>query len=80
MSFDFKRMMQRECNIGKKDQQIRLGAGVGLLVLSWMIDSPILMLVGLVLVVTAVMRWCPVYSGLGKSTVCPAETRAGTEE
>jgi hypothetical protein len=71
MSFDFNRMLQREINVGKKDQQLRLGAGVGLLVVAWMINTPLL---AIILIATAVMRWCPAYSGMGKSTVEPGDT------
>jgi hypothetical protein len=74
MSFDFNRMLQREINVGKKDQQLRLGAGVGLLVVAWMINTPLLMLLAIILIATAVMRWCPAYSGMGKSTVEPGDT------
>jgi hypothetical protein len=74
MSFDFNRMLKREVNVGKKDQQLRLGAGVGLLVVAWMIDTPLLMLLAIILIATAVTRWCPAYSGMGKSTVGPGDT------
>ena len=74
MSFDFNRMLKREINVGKKDQQLRLGAGVALLVVAWMIDTPLLMLLGIILVATAVTRWCPAYSGMGKSTVEPGDS------
>lgn len=74
MSFDFNRMLKREINVGKKDQQLRLGAGVALLVVSWMINTPLLMLLAIILVGTAVTRWCPAYSGMGKSTVEPGDS------
>ena len=74
MNFDFNRMLKREINVGKKDQQLRLGAGVALLVVSWMINTPLLMLLAIILVGTAVTRWCPAYSGMGKSTVEPADS------
>ncbi len=69
MSFDFNRMLKREFNVGKKDEQIRLGVGVAMLVLAWMLDSVLFIVVGLLLIVTSTLRWCPAYSGLGKSTV-----------
>ncbi len=74
MSFDFNRMLKREINVGKKDQQLRLGAGVALLVVSWMINTPLLMLLAIILVATAVTRWCPAYSGMSKSTVEPGDS------
>lgn len=74
MSFDFNRMLKREINVGKKDQQIRLGAGITLLVVSWVINTPLLMLLAIILVATAVTRWCPAYSGMGKSTVEPGDS------
>jgi hypothetical protein len=73
MSFDFNRMLKRELNVGKKEQRIRFWAGIALLLLSLMFNSALLIVVGIALIVTAVLRWCPAYSGLGKSTVQPGE-------
>ncbi|MCF7971967.1 MAG: DUF2892 domain-containing protein [Methylococcaceae bacterium] len=69
MSFDFKRMLKFEINIGTKEKKARLYAGSALLFISLFLASVPLLLIGLVLVATGYSRWCPVYSGLQKSTV-----------
>jgi len=73
MSFDIKRMFQREFNVGAKDQQIRLAAGVGLMVLASIMESGLLMLLGLIVATLALLKWCPAYSAMGKSTVAPED-------
>lgn len=73
MSFDFNRLLKREFNVGKKDQQIRLGAGLGIMVVAALLENGILMLLGLLIAVLAVMKWCPAYSAMGKSTVGPED-------
>ena len=73
MSFDFSRMLKRELNVGKKEQRIRFWAGIALLLLSLMFNNVLFIVIGVVLIVTAVLKWCPAYSGLGKSTVQPGE-------
>lgn len=73
MNFDFKRMLKPELNVGLKDQKTRYGVGIGLLLLSVFLANIPALLVGGILVGTAKMRWCPAYSGLGKSTVQPGE-------
>jgi hypothetical protein len=52
---------------------MRYGAGIGLLLVSVFLANIPLLLVGGILVATAKMRWCPAYSGLGKTTVLPGE-------
>ncbi len=69
MSFDFKRMLKFEINIGTKEKKARLYAGSVLLFISLFLASVPLLLIGLILVATGYSRWCPVYSGLQKSTV-----------
>ncbi len=60
-------MLKLEPNIGKKDRLIRIIAGVvvvglGLKFKSW------LGLIGLVLIATAILRWCPAYVPLKMDT------------
>ncbi|GFO76194.1 hypothetical protein BPLS_P3836 [Bathymodiolus platifrons methanotrophic gill symbiont] len=69
MSFDFKRMLKFEINVGTKEKQIRLYAGCAALFISLFLASVPLLLIGLILVATGYTVWCPVYSGLDKSTV-----------
>jgi hypothetical protein len=78
MSFDFKRMLKPELNVGLKDQKIRYGVGIGLLLVSVFLANIPLLIVGGILVGTAKTRWCPAYSGLGKNTVQPGEEQTSS--
>ena len=68
MSFDFKRMMKFEHNVGEKEKKYRLYGGAGLLVLSVFMGDPFILILGLILTGTGYSGWCPVYSGLNKNT------------
>jgi hypothetical protein len=72
MSFDFKRMMKLELNVGEKEKKYRLYGGVALLIISLPYGNPYLLVIGLVLVATGFTGKCPIYSGMGKNT-CTAE-------
>jgi Protein of unknown function (DUF2892) len=76
MSFDYKRMMKFEHNVGQKEKKYRLYGGAALLVISIFTAEIFLLLVGLVLVATGYSGWCPVYSGMGKNTCTADETPA----
>lgn len=73
MSFDYKRAMKREFNVGGKEQKLRYSIGIGSLLISVFLANIPLLLVGVVLVATAKLQWCPVYSGLNKTSVEPGE-------
>jgi hypothetical protein len=73
MSFDFKRALKKEVNVGLKERNIRYGAGAAALVASVFLGNVPLLIIGGVLVATGYTRWCPAYSGLAKSTVDPNE-------
>lgn len=73
MNFDYKRALKREFNVGAKEQKLRYVAGIGMLLVSVFLANIPLLLIGMVLVATAKLQWCPVYSGLGKSSVEPGE-------
>ena len=73
MSFDFKRMIKFEHNVGAKEAQMRMIAGSAALLISVFFGEVFLLLVGLALVATGYSGWCPAYSGMGKST-CDAAT------
>jgi len=79
MTFDFKRMLKFEHNIGEKEKKYRLYAGTAMLVVSLFVPGGevLLLLAGMVLVATGYFGWCPVYSGLHKNT---CETEAGSTE
>ena len=73
MSFDFKRTLKPELNVGLQDQKVRYGVGIGALLVSVFLANIPLLIIGGVLVGSAKLRWCPVYSGMCKSTVQPGE-------
>jgi hypothetical protein len=68
MSFDYKRLIKREHNIGEKDAKMRLIGGAVALFISIFTAKIILLVAGLALVATGYFRWCPAYSGMGKNT------------
>ncbi len=76
MSFDFKRMLKFEHNVGCKDKKYRIYGGSAALVLSVFTASIVLLVIGLILVATGFFGWCPVYSGMLKNT---NETCSSTE-
>jgi len=78
MNFDFKRMLTFEHNVGAKEKQYRLYAGAAVAALSVFMGNIPLLVIGLVLIATGYSGWCPVYSGLHKSTCEPAGDQPGT--
>ncbi len=68
MDFDFKRMLKKELNLGEKDILIRKNIGIAAAVLSVIPGSIPMLLLGIILIASATLSWCPVYSGLHKST------------
>lgn len=79
MSFDFKRMLKFEHNVGAKEAKIRMIAGVVALAISLPFAEVFLLLVGLALVATGYSGWCPAYSGMGKNTCAEGDTPATSE-
>lgn len=68
--------MKIEANVGEQDRNIRLGVGAALLVLFFIITGPLQWaagIVGLILLMTGAIRFCPAYMLLGKNT-CAAPT------
>ncbi|MGJ0483001.1 MAG: YgaP family membrane protein [Methylomicrobium sp.] len=68
MSFDFKRMLKFEHNVGEKEKKYRIYGGAALFVISVVTASVFLLIVGCALIASGFWGWCPVYSGLGKNT------------
>lgn len=68
MSFDYKRMIKFEHNVGAKEAKTRMIAGSVALLVSIFTAKIILLVVGLVLVATGYSGWCPTYSGMNKNT------------
>ena len=79
MSFDFKRMMKFEHNVGEKEKKYRLYGGAALIAISIFTASIALLLVGMVLVATGFTGWCPAYSGMNKNTCCTGDS-SGTSD
>jgi hypothetical protein len=64
-------MLSKEVNVGMKERKIRFAAGSFLLLASvFMGNIPVLVL-GAILVGTGFTRSCPIYAGLGRSSVDP---------
>ncbi len=80
MSFDFKRMLKFEHNVGEKEKKYRLYAGAALIVVSVFTAQIVLLLVGLVLVATGFTGFCPAYAGMGKSTCVAGDSAEATEK
>ncbi len=78
MSFDYKRMIKFEHNIGANEKKYRLYGGAALLVISVFTASILLLAVGMVLVGTGFSGWCPLYSGLNRNNTVVLDT--STEE
>lgn len=77
MSFDYKRMMKFEHNVGDNEKKYRLYGGLALIAVSIFTAQIVLLLIGMALVATGFSGWCPVYSGLDKNTCCPAAAEEG---
>ena len=68
MNFDFKRMLKYERNLGMKDKQYRLYAGITMIVISVFTASIALLLFGIFCVVEWYYSWCPLCAGLNRNT------------
>jgi hypothetical protein len=79
MSFDFKRMVKFEHNVGEKEKKYRLYGGASLIAISIFTASIALLLIGLVLVATGFTGFCPVYAGLNKNTCCAGDSHETSE-
>lgn len=77
MSFDYKRLVKFEFNIGEQEKKYRVIGGAALLLISVLTAKIILLLVGLVLVATGYTGWCPIYSSMDKSSRDAGEPTAG---
>lgn len=69
MSLELKDLLTRKFNVGRKDQQYRLAASVGIMVIAAVEQNGILMLIGVAVAALALLQWCPAYNYLEKSTV-----------
>ena len=56
-----------KCNVGKTDKVIRFVLG-GVLIIGGIVAHNWWGLIGLLLIITALINWCPLYALLGSST------------
>jgi hypothetical protein len=56
-----------KANVGTVDKVIRVILGIALLSLFYFVEGPVkwVGLLGIVLIVTAIMSWCPIFAMLG---------------
>lgn len=73
MNFDYKKMLKPEVNVGLRERKLRYAVGIAAILVSVFLANIPLLLIGSILVATAKFRRCPIYAGLGKSTVLPGE-------
>lgn len=68
-------------NVGIVDRYVRMGAGIALVVIGTVgINSPIVGILGLIVMATAVFRFCGLYTLLGINTACDIKNGASKEE
>lgn len=56
-----------QCNVGKADRMLRIGAGV-VLIGFWAVTGNWLGAIGIIPLATGLMRWCPAYTLIKFST------------
>ena len=56
-----------KCNVGKTDKVIRFVLG-GVLIIGGIVAHNWWGLIGLLLIITALINWCPLYAFFGSST------------
>lgn len=66
-----------ECNVGLVEQKARVAAGLALIGVGAYYDSKPLALLGLVPIVTAMVRWCPINAAIGYNG-CENEQKLNT--
>jgi hypothetical protein len=71
MNFNYKRLIKFEYNVSSNEKTIRMGVGAGLIFISLFLANIALLLIGLMMMVTGYVGWCPVYSGFDKNTYDP---------
>lgn len=64
MSFDYKRLFKFELNLDETNKKYRLYAGAATLVMSVVMASIPLLLVGLIMTATGYAGWCPICSAI----------------
>lgn len=68
MSFDYKRMIKFEHNVGEQEKKYRIYGGTALVFISIFTASIFLLLTGVILIATGFTGFCPVNAGFGRNT------------
>ncbi len=68
MSFDYKRMIKFEHNVGGKEKEYRLYGGSALVFISIFTASIFLLLTGVILIATGFSGFCPINAGFSRNT------------
>lgn len=73
MSSGKKRFSKGEINVGQLDRALRILAGLCLVAILFIEDSPwrLVGLLGLAYILTGLTRWCPIYTWMGINTCSP---------
>ena len=73
--------MQLTRNVGRTDKNVRIGAGIALLIIGLFFGGGYLVSsIAVFLIATGVLSFCWIYSLLGKSTATAEETAAASED
>ena len=72
MNFDYKRLAKFELNVNDKEKKLRLIAGSLSILISLFLANILLLIIGLVLVASGYIGWCPAYSAIGRP-VCSTD-------
>lgn len=67
MGFDIKRI-KFEHNVGSNDQKVRYAIGILSAGYSLIVANVFFLLIGIVLIGSAYLTWCPAYSGFAMNT------------
>ena len=62
-------------NIGRRDKNLRLVFGSVIIIMGYTYNSWLLGITGLVLILTSIFRWCPLYTALKKTTCKPGDDK-----
>ena len=57
-----------QCNVGRKDAKLRFWGGLALLTTAITVKSPIIAIIGVVLMISGYTKKCYVYKVMGKDT------------
>lgn len=62
-----------ECNVGMKEQKLRVLAGLAMIGIGAYYNTRALAVLGMIPIITGMIRWCPVNEALGYNGCAPQE-------